>query len=67
MSFNTENSLVELLKNERILNATPDQKNYRTLSINMRIFLVALSVMLIPDDCFRILHIPVEFTADSAG
>jgi X-X-X-Leu-X-X-Gly heptad repeat protein len=46
--FNTENALVGLLKNERILNTVPDKKNYRTLSINARIFLVALSVLMIP-------------------
>jgi methyl-accepting chemotaxis protein len=50
--INTENSLAELLKNEKILNAATDKTNYRTLSINTRIFLVTVSVMLIPTIVF---------------
>ena len=43
--FNTENSMAKLLKNEKILAAVPNQKKYRTISMNIRILLVALSVM----------------------
>ena len=43
--FNTENSLAKLLKSEKILAAIPNQKKYRTISMYVRILLVALSVM----------------------
>ncbi|MBN1495779.1 MAG: methyl-accepting chemotaxis protein [Spirochaetes bacterium] len=46
--FNCENSLAGLLKHENIINAVPGRERYRSLSINIRIFLVAASVLMIP-------------------
>jgi X-X-X-Leu-X-X-Gly heptad repeat protein len=43
--FNTENSLAILLKSGKIINAIPNQRKYRIISLNMRIMLIALSLM----------------------